>query len=116
MQELPEDILGIILTGKIKKEDYDRINPLMEKYKQEHGKFKLYIELIDFEWPSAGAMWEDLKAGFNYMGAIKAVAIITDKEWLEDTSENVGKILPNMKTDGFEPDEKEEAMRWIKTA
>lgn len=116
MQELPKDILGIMLTGKLRKEDYDRINPLMEKYKQEQGEFKLYIELIDFKWPSAGAMWEDLKAGFNYMGSVKAVAIVTDQDWLEDIAENMGKILPNIKTDGFEPDEKEEALRWIKSA
>jgi len=114
IRELPEDILGILVSGKVTKEDYDRLNPLMEGLKAKNGKIKLLLNIKEFKWPTTKAMWEDLKMGFNYLGTIKAIAVISDKEWLEETAEVVGTIIPKLKVEGFEPDEHTEAVEWLK--
>ncbi len=114
IRELPESILGILVSGKVTKADYDRLNPLMEQHKAKHGKIKLLIDIEEFKWPTAGAMWEDLKMSFNYIGSIKAMAVISDKEWVEETAEAVGKVIPKLKVEGFETDERSEAIAWLK--
>ncbi|AKA34291.1 STAS/SEC14 domain-containing protein [Flagellimonas lutaonensis] len=113
-RELPEDILGVAVSGKVTGADYDRLNPLMEQHKEKYGKIKLLVDIEEFKWPTAKAMWEDLKMGFRYLGTIKAMAVISDKDWIENVSESVGAIIPKLKVKGFETDERSEAIDWLK--
>jgi len=112
---MPEPILGIVMTGEITKEDYDRLNPILEEYESKHKTFKFYAEMIDFEWASAKAMWEDLKTGVKHLGNITSAAVVTDKKWVEELTK-AATILPNLKTKGFETEDREKAMEWIKKA
>ncbi|AFL81363.1 Protein of unknown function (DUF3478) [Aequorivita sublithincola DSM 14238] len=111
---LPEDILGILISGKTTKEDYDQLNPLLEKHKMEHGTIKFYVEIDELQY-TAKAMWEDFKDGLHYWRDIKFVALVTDKGWLEKTMEVFGAIIPGMKVKGFDLNERQEALNWLKT-
>ncbi len=113
IKELPEDTLGLMISGKTTTEDYERLNPILQEHKKKHEKIKMLVEIKDFDY-SAGAFWEDFKFSFNYLGTISALAMVTDKEWLEEGMEAFGKIWPNLKTKGFENDEWEEAVAWLK--
>ncbi len=110
---LPADILGIIISGKTTETDYDQLNPLMEKHKMEHGEIKLFAEIDELNY-TVKATWEDLKTDLHYWKDIKAVAIVTDKEWLEKSMEAFGAIIPGMKVKGFELSERQEAINWLK--
>jgi hypothetical protein len=110
---IPKDILGIVISGKTTKEDYDQLNPLLEKHKMEHGTIKFFVEIDELNY-TAKAMWADFKTGLHYWRDIKSVAIVTDKEWLEKSIEAFGAIIPGMKTKGFELDERQEALQWLK--
>lgn len=110
---LPEDILGIVISGKTTKEDYDQLNPLLEKHKTMHGTIKFFVEIDEVNY-TAKAMWEDFKMGLHYWRDIKAVALVTDKEWLEKSIEAFSLIIPGMKTKGFELNERKEALEWLK--
>ncbi|QQX75398.1 MULTISPECIES: STAS/SEC14 domain-containing protein [Aequorivita] len=110
---LPKDTLGILISGKTTKEDYERLNPLLETHKKNHEKIKMLVEVKDFNY-SAGALWEDLKFSFNYLGSISAIAIVTEKEWLEESMETFGKVWPNLNVEGFEFEEQKKALDWLK--
>ncbi|MCB0464318.1 MAG: STAS/SEC14 domain-containing protein [Aequorivita sp.] len=110
---LPEDILGIVISGKTTKEDYDQLNPLLEKQKMMHGTIKFFVEIDELNY-TAKAMWEDFKMGLHYWNDIKTVAIVTDKEWLEKSIEAFALIIPGMKVKGFELDKRQEALEWLK--
>ncbi len=116
INDLPDDILGIVVSGKVTKEDYDRINPVLEQHEQKYNEIKLFVDYQEFKWPTVNAMWEDLKVGFNYWGAIKAVAIVSKKEWLEDSADVMGTIMPGIKGEGFEPNERDKAISWLQEA
>jgi 3-deoxy-D-manno-octulosonic-acid transferase len=113
VKELPEDILGIIISGKTTKEDYDRLNPLLEKHVKMHGNIKFFVEIDELNY-TAKALWEDFKAGLHYWRNIKTVAIVTNKDWLEKSIAAFGLIIPGMKVKGFELDERHEALDWLK--
>ncbi|MCB0451733.1 MAG: STAS/SEC14 domain-containing protein [Aequorivita sp.] len=110
---LPQDILGIVISGKTTEADYDQLNPLLEKHKMMHGTIKLFVEIDELDY-TAKAMWEDFKVGLHYWREIRAIAIVTDKEWLEKSIEAFGLIIPGMKTKGFELDGRQEALEWLK--
>ena len=44
IENTPEDIFGIEMSGKIKKEDYVKMDAIMEKYKEKHDRIKFLIE------------------------------------------------------------------------
>lgn len=111
---LPNDILGIIVSGKTTKADYDKLNPLLEKHKAEHGAIKFFVEIDELNY-TAKAMWEDFKTGLHYWREIKYIAIVTDKDWLEKTVEALGAVIPGMKIKGFEMDERAQALEWLST-
>jgi hypothetical protein len=110
---LPEDILGIVVSGKTTEEDYDKLNPLLEKHKAMHGSIKLFVEIDELNY-TAKALWEDFKTGLHYWGDIKMAAIVTDKKWLEKSLETFGLIIPGIKTKGFELQERQKALDWLK--
>tara|TARA_R110002020_G_scaffold61527_3_gene165439 strand:- start:4013 stop:4378 length:366 start_codon:yes stop_codon:yes gene_type:complete len=110
---LPKDILGVMISGKTTKEDYERLNPLLKQHKEQHECVKMLVEVKDFDY-SAGALWEDLKFSFNYLGVITAIAIVTEEEWLEQSMEAFGKVWPNLKVEGFEFENHKKALDWLK--
>ncbi len=112
IKKLPDDIVGILISGKTTKEDYDRINPIMDQYKQEHKKIKMLMEIVELDY-TAKAFWEELKFDFKYLGTISALAIISDKKWLEESLQAFGSIVPGISAKGFESDQVDEAIDWL---
>ncbi|WP_310991129.1 STAS/SEC14 domain-containing protein [Aequorivita marina] len=110
---IPEDILGVVISGKTTETDYDQLNPLLEKHKTMNGAIKLFVEIDNLDY-TAKAMWEDFKAGLHYWQAIKSVAIVTDKKMLENSLEALGAVVPGMKIEGFSLDERQKGLNWLK--
>lgn len=109
---LPEDILGVLISGKTTVYDYDQLNPLLEKHKMMHGTIKFYIEIEDLDY-SAGALWEDLKTGLHYWKDFKFVALVTNKKWLDKTIETLAVIIPGLKVKGFGLEDRQKALEWL---
>ncbi len=113
INDLPEDILGILITGTTTVEDYDRLNPIMAQFEQKHKQIKMLVEITELDF-TAGALWEDVKFGFKHLSAINAIAIVSDKKWLEESMETFGSIMPGIVAEGFDSDEVELAIDWLK--
>lgn len=112
IKELPEDILGILVSGKTTVEDYDRLNPIMEKYEQKHKHIKMLIQIPELDF-TAGALWEDIKFGFKHLEAISALAIVSDKKWIEQSMDAFGSIMPGIAAEGFEVHDIAKAIEWL---
>lgn len=112
IKDLPEDILGLLISGKTTAEDYDRLNPIMEQYEQKHKSIKMLVEISELHY-TAGAMWEDVKFGFKHLKAISDIAIVSDKKWLEESMEAFGSVLPGIKAKGFDSDKMDQAIEWL---
>ncbi|GAB2771027.1 hypothetical protein GCM10027275_12180 [Rhabdobacter roseus] len=112
IQTTPENVLGVLVTGKITKADYDYLNPLLEAHKQKYGDLRLYVELHDFQWPDAPALWEDLKMTIKYLGPTTKLAITTETDWIEKIAEGAGAVIPGMEVKAFHLPEREQALVW----
>ena len=111
---LPEDILGVIISGKTTSTDYDQLNPLLEKHKEMHGTIKFLIEIEDLDY-SADALWEDLRTGLHYWRYFNFVALVTDKKWLDTTIETFATVIPGLKVKGFGLNERQKAIAWLES-
>ncbi len=110
--ESPDKILAMRVSGKITAEDFDWINPLMEKYSSDYGEIFLYVELDDYKWASAEAFWKDFKTGFRFMNDCKKIAIATDKEWIGRMSNFLRKITP-IEIEVFHLHDRGKAFAWL---
>lgn len=83
IEGLPDDVVGILATGKVTKNDCDRVLvPAVQKTLSRHDKIRLYYE-IGGRFP--GAAWGNLRLGIENAPQWERVAVVTDVSWLRDT-------------------------------
>lgn len=110
--ETPKEILGFEIIGKLKIEDFNKMEPLMDKHQKEFGGLKLLVIYNEFEWPSIEALKEDLKSYFQY--DINKIAFVSKTKWLREAADSIGQLMPGkMEGKGFKPEEKDKAIAWL---
>jgi hypothetical protein len=88
LPDFPADVLAFHFKGAITREDYEQVlMPPIRVAFDEGSELRVYVEMgHDFGGYERGALWEDLKAGFQYglshRDQWKKIAIVTDLEWL----------------------------------
>lgn len=113
VETLQDNVIDIRVKGKITKEDYESLYPVMEEHKNKYGKIRLLVEIDEFEWPDIMAMWEDIKMGFRYLNDIEKVALITETTWIEKISKRSGAVIPKIAVESFDHDERDQAIAWL---
>ncbi len=109
----PENVAAFRFSGKVTTKDYEVLNPILKRHKTKYGDIRLYIEMIDFEWDTIKAMWEDLKTDLRFMTDISKIAFVTDKEWLKKSIQLVAFFSPINKYKIFESGHRDEAFEWL---
>lgn len=85
IEGLPDHVLGIRITEKLRAEDYlTQLIPLVNRKLANHSRLDLLC-CIDGEWKGmeAGAVWQDLRLGLGKIGHWARMAIVTDIGWME---------------------------------
>ncbi len=86
IEGLPDHVIGIRITDKLRAEDYEQLLiPLVNEKLEKHPKLDLLC-CIEGEWKGmeAGAMWQDLRLGLGRFGHWARMAIVTDITWMEN--------------------------------
>jgi hypothetical protein len=114
MKELSDLLTGVIgfeASGRIRAEDYrDMVLPALERAAAA-GEVRFVIVMRDFDGMSGGAVWQDLKVGFEHLRAWKRVALVTDIAWMRDLTSLFGWMTPGeVKT--FSLAQQDEAIAW----
>jgi stage II sporulation SpoAA-like protein len=76
-------VVSVRATGKLNKEDYERLLPEIEAMVKECGKIRVLFEMHDFHGWTAGALWEDIKFDLKHFADIERLAIVGEKKWQE---------------------------------
>ena len=76
-----EDIVRVIVSGKLTKEDYAHFVPEVEQRIKDHGSVRILFDMRDFHGWSAGALWEDTKFAFRHFHDIDLLAVVGEKRW-----------------------------------
>jgi hypothetical protein len=86
IEGLPDHVIGIRITDKLRAEDYEtQLVPLVNEKLEKHPKLDMLC-CIEGEWKGmeAGAMWQDLRLGLGRIGHWARMAIVTDIQWMEN--------------------------------
>jgi hypothetical protein len=111
LSDLPAGVIGFEASGRIRAEDYrDVVLPALERAAAT-GEVRFVIVMRDFDGMSGGAVWQDLKVGFEHLRAWKRVALVTDISWMRDLTSLFGWMTPG-ETKTFPLAQQDEAIAW----
>ena len=109
---LPAGVIGFEASGKIAAEDYrDVVLPALERAARS-GDVRFVIVMRDFDGISGGAIWQDLKVGFEHLRSWKRIALVTDIDWMAHATDLFGWMTPG-ETKTFPLDERDQAIAWV---
>jgi hypothetical protein len=74
-------LLVVHLTGKLHRDDYQRLGPAVEQAIQQHGKVRMLVEMRNFHGWDMAALWEDVKFDIKHFRDIERLALVGDKTW-----------------------------------
>jgi hypothetical protein len=111
LSDLPPGVIGFEVTGKLQAEDYrDVVLPALERAAA-RGEVRFVIVFPEFHGMSGGAVWQDLKVGFEHFRAWKRIALITDIAWMENLTALFGWMTPG-EVRHFPLVQRDEAIAW----
>jgi len=100
------------LSGKLTKEAYEKLVPVVDRQIKEFGKLRILLILDDFHGWTLGAMWEDTKFDLAHWRDIERLAIVGDKKW-EQGMATFCKPFTAAKINYFDHTKLDEARKWI---
>jgi hypothetical protein len=96
MDDLPSNVIGFEAVSEVDAGDYkSTLDPAVDAALQTNDKLRLVYVLGDqFDGYTGGAMWEDTKLGVRHWGAWEKIALVSDKEWVDDAIKFLGWMVP----------------------
>ena len=115
---LPEskgNILVLKAVGTLTDQDYkDVLIPRLDSIIHEHGKARLLLDMSDdFHGWEAAALWDDARFGITHRNDFEKIGLIGGASWVE-WGVKLAAMVVGGEIRSFSPDEREEAMNWIK--
>ena len=111
LSDMPAGVIGFEASGKLQAEDYrDVVLPALERAAAT-GEVRFVIVMRDFGGMSGGALWQDLKVGFEHLRAWKRIALVTDIDWMRHMTDLFGWMTPG-ETKTFALAQRDEAVEW----
>ena len=92
IEGLPDEVVGIVATGKVTKHDRDQVLvPAIQRSLRRHDRIRLYYE-ISSRFP--GAAWDDLHVAIEPLPQWARIAIVTDVGWIRHTVNALRFLIP----------------------
>ncbi|MGD9635577.1 MAG: STAS/SEC14 domain-containing protein [Pirellulales bacterium] len=105
-------MLEVRITGKLTKEAYEKLVPVVDKQIKEYGKVRFLVILEDFHGWTMGAIWEDTKFDLAHWHDIEKLAIVGETKW-EAGMAVFCKPFTTAKIKYFDHAKLDEARKWI---
>ncbi|MFP4101783.1 FAD-dependent monooxygenase [Coleofasciculus sp.] len=107
--------IGIKVSSKLTKADYQEFLPILKKRIHEFGNIHLLIEFEDFQGWEIPAIFEDLQFDIQYINKIAKFALVGDNQlyqWYNNLTQPLFRGF-GMEQRYFESAQIDEAWRWI---
>lgn len=105
-------LLHVRVTGKLTKESYEQLVPLVDQLIKEHGRLRILFEMHDFHGWNVRAMWEDIKFDASHWKDIERLAIVGESKW-EEGMATFCKPFTSAKIQYFDHTKLDEAKTWV---
>lgn len=115
LRDLPTGVYGLRASGRVSKEDYDRVLvPMLDEARAAGTRVRLlYHFATSFERFTPGGAWEDTRVGLQYLRLFERCAVVSEREWLRAATRAVGGLLP-CPVRAFSENEWTEALTWLR--
>lgn len=105
--------IALRISGKIEKEDIERVIEAVEGKSEEAGKLGVYVELQSFGGISLEALVEDVRFAFPNMRKFSKKAVVSESGLLGRVIEAGDRFFPSIEVRHFSSEQKDEAMKWV---
>ncbi len=105
-------LLEVRISGKLTKEAYEKLVPVVDRQIKESGKVRILLVLDDFHGWTLGALWEDTKFDLKHWKDIERLAIVGETKW-EAGMAVFCKPFTTAKIKYFDHAKLDEARKWI---
>ncbi len=107
-----DNVIAILVEGKITKSDYEKINPLIDKTVRDYGKVRFFIQMNDVDAMEPAAFAKDVKIYLNNFNKIEKVAVTGDSNWQKMIAGITSPFISG-KVKHFPKSQIVEAQKWI---
>lgn len=111
-REPEELVVALQVIGTLQKSDFEVLGPRLDVLLEQHGKLRLFVELVDFEGWTAGAAWEDVKLALKHFRDIERIAVVGESRW-EKGIAVLAKPFTAAEVRYFDVEERVSAQSWI---
>jgi hypothetical protein len=113
MNDLPDTVVGIELTGKVTKDEYDKAYPEIEDLARREGEINyLVVVKTEIKNLTLGVWWDDFKLALKHITKWNKVAIVTDEKGIRNATDLLGFAYPG-DSRSFTLNEMDEAKAWV---
>ena len=105
-------LLEVKASGKLSAEDYEALEPGVERLIADSGKIKILFIMHDFHGWELGAVWEDIKFATKHCRDIEKVALVGEKTW-EKWMSIICKPFTMSSIKYFDAGEEDAARQWL---
>ena len=107
------NIITTKASGKLKKEDMEKIHPLIHAILDKGMKVRWYFEMEDFTGWDLPGFWEDLKIDTTHAQDYEKIVMVGGKKW-QDWITQFMKPFTNAEVKYYDLEDRETAKKWIK--
>tara|TARA_R110002049_G_scaffold200130_1_gene370723 strand:- start:192 stop:548 length:357 start_codon:yes stop_codon:yes gene_type:complete len=107
-----DNLISAKLSGKISKNDVEKIHPLIHKIIEKGKKVDFYFEMEDFEGYTLKGFWEDIKVDSAHISNYGKMAFVGEKKWQEWAAKATD-FFTSSEVKYFDLKDKEQAKIWI---
>ena len=108
------NVAAITFAGKLQTPDYRKFFPEIERLMEEHGKTRIFLQLVDFRGWSASALWEDVKFDVRHFDDIERLAVVGDHKWQKGMP-SFAKPFTKAEVRDFDRGQIDAARSWIRS-
>ncbi len=113
MRDIGDQILHVQLLGKLDTAAYARAEDDMDAYVRDHGRFKLLLDLREFDgWQGLAALGDHLKLIRDHRHIPTKVAVLGDESW-QKLAQKLMRYFISAESRYFDEDDIENAKAWL---
>ena len=116
--ETPSDVLALKMSGRITGEDLDPVMDRLDAAFEHHEKVHVFVETEGISTLELSALPHYFSRAFPLFGKLNRfgrVAVVADQAWVRVGTRIESAVLPFISYRTFEPEGREEALRWVLT-
>lgn len=107
-------VVALKICGKIEKPDIEKMIKAAQEKLEHSEKLNVYVEVESFGGFSVDALVQDVKFGVPNIKHFEKKAVVSNQDWMQKLVDISDKFFSSVEVRHFSPEEKEEAMEWVK--